>query len=457
MTIGFAGSRCVDERRRRRLAQEVEQETPAERRSPSRAHAQAPSTEPPEPFVPASPIESIVRPQLWVSILFTLLGLAAWGGILVLGDWVDRTHQALSAAFGLRNGLLVRSISAGSLLIAAQLSYVILWHRVRSRKDFSGRYKVWAWIVPTWLVFAFAAATDAHWLAGRAAQARWPMNVRDMAALVWLVPAAAVLLALTRLLRLEMRKCRVSVWCLRLSMLSAAVAAATLLGGHLITDTRTAFLIGSVSSTFWPVGLVISFWYYARHVIHVTNEPAELPQSATATERVGGRLSKLRTWWSERSAARAAQRAERDRERAAKRAAAAASKEAARVRAAEELETESESAPPARIQPPVTKPVAPARGEPPRVAPAPAVSPKAAPIQPVRPTAAVQPARPTATPRPAAAPATVPPSAEKPDFDSDDDAEDDAGEDGWSDELQGLSKKERKRLRKLQRQRQRVA
>jgi hypothetical protein len=330
---------------------------------------------------------------------------------------------------------------------------------VRSRKDFSGRYKVWAWVVPTWLVFAFAAATDAHWLAGRAAQARWPMDVRDMDALCWLVPAAAVLLALSRLLRLEMRKCRFSVWCLRLSMLSAAVAAATLLGGHLITDTRTAFLIGSVSSTFWPVGLVISFWYYTRHVIHVTNEPAELPQSATATERVGGRLSKLRRWWSERSAARAAQRAERDRQRAAAQAAAAASQEAARAKATE-MEAETEAPPPAAIRPPPTKPAAPPRVEAPRAGPAVAVQPGAAPIQPAR-TAPVQLARPLGTPRPterpSAAPAAVAPPAAKPDFDSDEEADEDGVEEGWSDSLQGLSKKERKRLRKLQRQRQRVA
>ncbi len=454
MTIGFAGSRCVDERRRRRLAQEVEQETPAERRSPTRAHALAPAKEPPEPFVPASPIESIVRRQLWVSILFTLLGLAAWAGILALGDWIDRTHGALSAAFGLRDGLLLRSLRAGSLLIAAQLSYVILWHRVRSRKDFSGRYKVWMWVVPTWLVFAFAAATDAHWLAGRAAQARWPMDVRDMDALVWLAPAAAVLLALTRLLRLEMRKCRVSVWCLRLSMLSAAVAAATLLGGHLLTDARTVYLIGSVSSTFWPVGLVISFWYYTRHVIHVTNEPAELPQSATTRERVGGRLSGLRRWWSERSATRA----ERDRERAAKRADAAASKEAARARAAE-MKAEAEARPAAMV-PPAAKPVAPANVEPPRAAPSAVVQPGPASVPAARP-APPPPARPAAMLRPPArppgAPAAAAPPAAKPDLDTDDDADEDASEDAWSDEMQGLSKKERKRLRKLQRQRQRVA
>ena len=416
----------MDERRRRRLAQEVDQETPAERRNPPRAPSahSTPPKEPRPPFIPASPVESVIRPQLWVSVLFTLLALTAWAGILALGDWIDGTHAALSAAFGLQDGLLVRSLRAGCLFFAAQVSYVILWHRIRSRKDFSGRYKVWAWVVPTWLVFAFAAATDAHWLAGRAVEARWPLNVRDTAALCWFVPAAAVLLALTRLLGLEMRKCRVSVWCLRLAMLSAAVAGAVVLGGHLFSDARTMVLVGSVSSTLWPVGLLISFWYYARHVIHVTNEPAELPTSATQR---AGRLSKLRRWWSEWSAARTERQAAR--------------------KPAPKADAEMYTTP--RVAR-VDSPASPAKAEAPRAAAPPVAPPRAAPVPPAR-TSPAPPARPA----PDLRTADRSPVA-RPTFDSSEDLEDDAEDESWSEGTGELSKKERKRLRKLQRQRQRA-
>lgn len=451
MTIGFAGSRCVDERRRRRLAQEADQETQPERRSAPRTPSAHPPDAAPEPFVPRSPIESLIRPETWVNVLWCLFAITAWGGLLALGHWIDRLHPALSAAFGLQEGLLLRAVRAASLLIAAQLSYVVLWHRSRSRKDFGGRYKVWFWVVPACLVFALCAATDAHWHVGRAVQARWPLDVRDMAALVWIIPSAIVLLALTRLLQIEMRGSRISVGCLWLSTLSAALVAALVLAGHLLSSPETVLLTSAVAVNLWTFALGLSLWQYTRRVLHVSAEAADVRSQVVASGRASGARGALLRWWTARAQARAELRAARAAERAEKEAAARTPKSPAEApsapaRGKPAADIKARPAADARPSTPSSVPAAAPRQDERRVIPSVNLAAKAAPVAPTRPAAA-----PTAPERPATVTMRIDDARS-----SDSDGQlDDEDEDQDVGPTAGLSKKERRRLRKLQRQQQR--
>jgi hypothetical protein len=451
MTIGFAGSRCVDERRRRRLAQEAEHETQPERRSAPRTPSAHHSDAAPEPFVPRSPIESLIRPEAWVNVLWCLFAMAVWGGLLALGHRIDRLYPALSAAFGLQEGLLLRAVRAGSLLISAQLSFVVLWHRSRSRKDFGGRYKVWFWVVPACLLFALCAATDAHWHAGRAVQARWPLDVRDMAALVWIIPAAIVLLALTRLLQIEMRGSRISVGCLWLSTFSAAVVAALVLAGHLLSSPESVRLTSAVAVNLWAFALGLSLWHYTRRVLHVSAEAADVRSQAAVSGQVSGVRAALRRWWTARAQARAERRAARAAERAKKEAATCALKSpveapSAPARAKPAADVKARPAAEARPSTPVAAPAAAPRQDERRVIPSVNLTPKPAPVAPTKP---------AATPIAPERPATVTMRIDDARSSDPDGQLDDEDEDQDVGPTSGLSKKERRRLRKLQRQQQR--
>jgi hypothetical protein len=335
--------------------------------------------------------------------------------------------------------------------MAAQLSYVVLWHRSRSRKDFGGRYKVWFWVVPVLLLFALCAATDAHWHAGRAVQARWPLDIRDMDALVWIIPAGIVVLALTRLLQIEMRGSRISVGGLWLSTLSAAVVAGLTLTGHLLSSPEAVRTASAVAVNLWPFALFLSLWHYTWRVIHVTAEAADIKSPPAAAPKTAVPWRALRRWWAARAEARSQRRAA-------------------------SIEARAQAAAAAMTQAPPTKSAAATRAKPaadrnpPQAAEeqpsAPASAPKTAPRQEERrviPSVDLAPRAATAT---AAKPAVPAPAPERPapvtvridqartaDPDTED-LEDDEDQDLGP--AAGLSKKERRRLRKLQRQQQRA-
>jgi hypothetical protein len=435
MSITFAGSRCVDERRRRRLAQEAEQETPAERRAPSRAKAVL-RRQVVHIRAPESPLEDFLRPQLWLNVLLAVVGLSLCGGIVWLGDWIDQLHPELAASFGLRDGLLARLFRCLTFLAGAQLAYAILWYRARSKKDFAGRYRVWHFVVPAWLVFGLATATDGHWLAAQWVRNEWSLSGSNAVSLCWMVPAGIVLLTLTRLLHAEMRGSRGSAACMWLATIAAAMNAFLLLGaGTLPVDERIAYLMERTAECLWPLAVLMAMVFYARHVIYVTNEPAPRPQGDSAPGNAEIELNWFERWRERRREAaelrratarqQAAERQEaalqRKAEAEALRMEKAAKKAAARADAAPmsrgsgHSEDEDES-PPGKT-PAVTVPTSP-RPEA-RTVMAPSKSP--------------------ATAKPA-------PSVLEPD---EDEPEDD---DDSSSSLHGLSRKERRRLRKLQRQ-----
>ena len=416
----------MDERRRRRLAQEAEQETPAERRAPARPSA-APKRPAASPRLPESPIESFIRPQFWLNALLVVFGLSVCGGLIWLGDWIDRLHPHLSAAFGLRDGLLHRFLRALSFLAGAQLAIANLWYRARSRKDFAGRYRVWHFVVPAWLLFGLATATDGHWLAAQWARDHWSLAGEHAVALCWMVPAGVCLLTLTRLLHVEMRGSRGSSVCMWLGTLAAIANAVLLLGANsLPVDERVAYLVERSAESLWPLAVLMAMVFYARHVIYVTNEPSAPLEAAAVTAKTDqpGWFAR----WQERRRIASEQRR------------AAAEKAAAERKAAAELKAQAAAK---QREEKLAK----------KAAPKPEAAPKAAvrnsePDDDAEDNKAIAPppkSRPAARPEPLDEPAAHRPSVpESIEDEADDEEEDSSG--------RGLSRKERRRMRKLQRQ-----
>ncbi|QDU38806.1 hypothetical protein Mal4_31360 [Maioricimonas rarisocia] len=276
MSIRFAGSRSVDERRRRRLAQEADvAATSPRQRSTSKATTAAPATTEATPTsLPAElPVVSVIPRSWWKHVTLAFTAILLLAGVVYWGYHLDQTGSGLAPALGLKAGRMSRFFSTVALLAAGQLSLLVLWHRAKSRKDFNGRYRIWFWAAIVWLVFCGAIATDAHRPAALLVLERWPLNAAQAPLLVWLVPASAITLAMTRLLRREMRACRASRYVLNFATMCAGIAAMTTLAGDLLLSETVHLLLLRTSTMTWHVGVALATLFHARYVIHVTNEP----------------------------------------------------------------------------------------------------------------------------------------------------------------------------------------
>ena len=226
-----------------------------------------------------SPVETLVRGQLWVNILLAIVGLSVSALTVWLGSHVDAVRPTLSTSVGLESGLLGRTLVAFHFLLAAQMSYVILWYRTRSRKDFRGQYKVWCWVGPTWLLFALASAIDGRSLIQELVLPQITVRIWHAESLCWMAPAAVLVLTTTRFLLHDMREDRWGTAFVVLSGLSAAAAAFAVLASPLLgTDAATALILQQASVNVWSLGALLSMLFHARFVIHVTNEAPQPPQ-----------------------------------------------------------------------------------------------------------------------------------------------------------------------------------
>jgi hypothetical protein len=289
MSIRFAGSRFVHERRRRRLAQECGgvSVVPADEDC---AHSLGGSDGdlPPDGGPGSTPVCSIIRPQLWVHWTITLLCLAAWAGMIYLGDLAERTDFGLRDILGLRSGRVTTFFSTLMLLWAAQLALLIYWYRRKSRNDFAGRYRMWLWIGGMLQFLLVVTATRAHRPFSQYMQRIWPLDVPLYDLLCWLVPVATLALAMYRLLRIELKRHRSGKLLLSVAGLSATIAGATLIVGPLL-PVRLRDLLEIGSATLAHLALATALLMHARYVVHISNE---VPRRERATRRA---MAALRT------------------------------------------------------------------------------------------------------------------------------------------------------------------
>ncbi len=155
---GFAGSRSLDERRRRRLATGAETVAleavaePAPRRpAPAKVMQKRRS---PSHF----PLRKVISARYW-KLAAIVLGAMLAGAAILGGGWAAANFgQQLGPGFVLLFGLdaarLVRGFAAVGLLLAGQLALLISWARSQSLQDFNGRYRGWVFCA----IFAFVAA-----------------------------------------------------------------------------------------------------------------------------------------------------------------------------------------------------------------------------------------------------------------------------------------------------------
>lgn len=290
MTAQFAGSRSVDDRRRRRLAQEAgggEEGVAQGGKSVAKVDSSASQSEPATYLVSdIAAEESLVPSALWKVMAFGVLGVSllctlAWVNVSELQ--LDGVERLLSPVFG----QAFQFYSAVSLLLASQLSFMIWWYRSRSRKDFGGRYRIWAWAGCFWGVSCVAVGIGVYEPIAALAFERWPIHAWRPELLYWFTPFGIGVLALHQLISLDMRHSKVSRILWNFSLGLGIVAAVLKFGFDLYLPSSVRELSTAVAASLWHFSLPFVLLFHARFVVHVTNE---------AAPRGVSRLSRVRTW-----------------------------------------------------------------------------------------------------------------------------------------------------------------
>jgi hypothetical protein len=158
---------------------------------------------------------------LWKHLLISSAGVLVAAGALWAGFVADAGNHPFGPGFNLffdlQAGRAIPVYNAAMLLLAGHLCFLIWWARSQSWKDFSGSYRVWFWAALAGCGSAFIAITDAHIALSQTVLWFWNVDVWQREVLCWLVPLGISALGFYALLLRDMRECRVSVNLLRVS------------------------------------------------------------------------------------------------------------------------------------------------------------------------------------------------------------------------------------------------
>jgi hypothetical protein len=291
MSTGFAGSRCLDERRRRRLAGEADDndlngESSSSSSNDVESHdvdlvADDGELPPGDVRVSHFPLGRLISPKLWKLWALGVLALLVGGNLLLAGT----TSTVGDAQFGpgfahlfdLAAGRAVKPFATLLLLVSTQLAWFIWWVRSQSPRDFDGRYRQWGWCVAIGMGATLAIAADLHLAWAKTAMWLWRPEFWHAEVMVWLLPICLAAVWVLRTLHREMRDCRSSLSMLWMATACGVCIAVLQLDAVTIPlppDESRLMNWGLELSACWL--LFMSLLLHARHVVHVTPDPAQI-------------------------------------------------------------------------------------------------------------------------------------------------------------------------------------
>lgn len=279
MSGSFVGSQSLDDRRRRRLAAgETGEDSVAEQ-----AARPLPARAPSDRF----PLRRIISHAQWkpALALLSVVGLAA--GLLAIGylPAIAGGKYGPGLAELARNHAanLMNVFLAGLLVVSAQYAWLIRWARARSFRDTRARYRIWWWTSTALALSAVflligipsALAETIVWATGR--PPLW-----GSLAVYQLAPALAAIVLIFPGLQRDMRECRTSRGFLFLSgLLLLTAGAATIAPAQfqsLINRLGGPDTAPLILAAIWLAGVVSLFGailFHARHVVFESVEPPE--------------------------------------------------------------------------------------------------------------------------------------------------------------------------------------
>lgn len=237
----------------------------------------------------SDPFLSAFIPRRWWQLALAGLGLISVALLLVAaahyGPAAGPQWQRLVSQFlTLDQPRAAHWFSLLLLFASAQLAAVIGWCRSRSPWDFDGRYRVWAWSALSCMVWSFALHTGACGLLSELLVPFLNVPPSIAARLGWLLPVSIVAVPLGWGLDREMRGCSSSRWMFRLAMALLAVQAV----GPLVIDVAAlpfGRLCELALELLAQVAVCFALLLHASYVIHHSADPPREPSHATASWR----------------------------------------------------------------------------------------------------------------------------------------------------------------------------
>ncbi len=285
MAVQFAGSSSTGDRRRRRLVVNGEGtgvDTSSHDGDGAEMESQLVASEAAGPWVPASEM------RIWIGALVICLLLGA------LSYALSRPDAFHASIVPLTDHLLVGSrpvlaVGAQTLFLAlsAQLGMLISWYRARCRLDFAGRYRVWPWASALFAIAAFCMATNTHRPLGAvihknrvfgemARQNSWLSDHGTIVA--WLVPFCLAAFPIALRIDRDMRNSRSSLFTFRISIFLSALGVLLELFQTELRNQSWFEMTSLLIPVFASASLFVSLWLHARIVAYVCPDPPELDE-----------------------------------------------------------------------------------------------------------------------------------------------------------------------------------
>lgn len=275
MAVQFAGSGSAGNRRRRRLAVDADatgvdssllEGEGGEIESELVASAAA------APWVPVTEF------RIW--IYAALIGICLGTLSFLLARPVAFAGPLAPVVDHLLGGprpLAVTSTQAFLLALSTQMGILICWYRAQCRLDFGGRYRVWPWVVGLIGVGALCTATDLHHVLGEVlGHSDWlPWRGSTVA---WLLPFWIAALPIALLIDRDVRNSRSSLWMLRVSGLLWFAEALLEIYQTELASSPLFKIAYPVVPLFASATLFVGMWLHARIVAYVCPDPPELEE-----------------------------------------------------------------------------------------------------------------------------------------------------------------------------------
>ena len=296
MAVQFAGSSSTGNRRRRRLAVNGDGATIDATHlegDGSEMESQLVASEAAGPWVPVTEL------RIWIysTVIALLLGAVTFA--VCRPDLFTAEIKPLTDL--LFSGPAPAAIVSTKVLflgLSAQMAMLIGWYRSRCMLDFGGRYRVWPWAVGLFGLAATCAATNAHHALGQIfGHVDW-LTWRGET-VVWLLPTCLFSLPISLFLDRDLRNSRSSLYMLRSSIALWLASAYFQVYRPELQSLSWFPLACLVIPVFASATLFIGLWLHVRVVAYVCPDPPELDQRSAwslAVTACGVLVSAMMFW-----------------------------------------------------------------------------------------------------------------------------------------------------------------
>jgi hypothetical protein len=242
------------------------------------------------------PFRCLISNRFWKHLLALMASLLVVGGLVAAACYervlATAAGPGIPRLFTCENPLVARWLATILLFVSGQLALLVWWVRKHSERDFGGEFRIWKWVALGLVAASFCVDTQAPQLASASLIATHPVpGIARSELLLWLVPCGLAGAFLIWRMDRDMRGCRSSLITLRLATvcLAATVAVQSGLISAIPATIVRLLLLGLPLCA--SALLFHSLLLHARHVLY---EDAEAPPRRAGWLRRIARLRRAR-------------------------------------------------------------------------------------------------------------------------------------------------------------------